>query len=185
MAEVMPLAALGRRIVIMGPSNAGKSTLAAAIGKKTGLPVVHLDQLHHQPNTDWQPRPAAEFASLQRAAIEQDSWVMDGNYSGLLPERLARATGAIVLDDNRWLRLGRYFRRTLLERGRIGNLEGNKDSVKWSMIHWVLVGSRYSGARYRNFVSQKELPAVFVGNMSDLRKLHAHWALPRPDVSNP
>lgn len=181
MQPVPPLAALGRRIVIMGPSNAGKSTLAAAISQQTGLPVVHLDQLHHQPNTDWQPRPAAEFHALQRAAIAQDSWIMDGNYSTLLPERLARATGAIVLDDNRWLRLARYFRRTLLQRRRVGNLEGNQDSIKWSMISWVLVGSRFNGARYRDVVSQTKLPAVFAHTMTDVRSLYEVWALSSTD----
>ena len=183
MAELVSLQRLGRRIVIMGPSNAGKSTLAEAISKKIGLPVVHLDQLHFMPYTDWRPRPSEEFLSLQRAAMEADSWIMDGNYSALLPERLARATGAIVLDDNRWLRLVRYFRRTLMESRRIGNLEGNKDSIKWRMVHWVLVGSRYNGAKYRERVSQTALPFVFVHSMRQLKQLHARWDLPQTDVS--
>lgn len=183
MSEIVPLESLGRRIVIMGPSNAGKSTLAEAIGRQTGLPVVHLDQLHHLPHTDWRPRPAEEFLRLQRAAMEKDAWVMDGNYSALLPERLARATGAIVLDDNRWLRLMRYFRRTLFERRRAGSLEGHKDSLKWLMIKWVLVGSRYNGSKYRDRVRRANLPFVFTHNMGDLRNLHAQWRLPRPGAN--
>ncbi|MGV8830971.1 MAG: AAA family ATPase [Devosia sp.] len=180
MIEIPPLESLGRRIVIMGPSNSGKSTLAEAIGEKAGLTIVHLDQLHHLPNTDWQPRPAEEFLSLQRAAMERDNWVMDGNYSALLPERLARATGAIVLDDNRWLRLLRYFHRTLFERRRAGNLEGYKDSVTWRMIYWVLIGSRYNGARYRDRIGKSGLPFVFCLNLDELRHLHAQWDLPQP-----
>lgn len=41
------LAELGERIVIIGPSNSGKSTLAAAIGRQHALPVVYLDRLYH------------------------------------------------------------------------------------------------------------------------------------------
>jgi len=40
---MLPLASLGARIVILGPSNAGKSTLAVALSHKLGVPAVHLD----------------------------------------------------------------------------------------------------------------------------------------------
>ena len=177
MLPILPLADLGRRIVIFGPSNAGKSTLAEALARKLGIPAVHLDQLHHSPNTDWVPRPREEFHALQREAIAEDAWVMDGNYSALVNERLARATGAIVLDDNHWLRLARYFRRTLFQTYRPGALEGRKDSVKWSMIHWVAFASRRNGARYRQMVENTALPRIFCGSMSDVKALYQHWGL--------
>jgi adenylate kinase family enzyme len=175
--EIPPLAALGQRIVIFGPSTSGKSTLTEALAHKLGIPAVHLDQLHHLPNTDWLPRPREEFHALQRQAIAGEAWVMDGNYSALTAERLARATGAIVLDANHWLRLGRYFRRTLFARYRPGSLEGNKDSVKWSMIHWVGVASRHNGARYRELVEGTDLPRVFCGSMREVQALHNAWGL--------
>lgn len=71
----MKLDELGSRICIMGPSNSGKSTLAEAIGRAKGLEVVHLDQLHHIPHTDWVPRPPDEFAALHDAAIARVGWV--------------------------------------------------------------------------------------------------------------
>lgn len=126
----MPLAALGPRICIMGPSNSGKSTLAQAIGRACGLPVVHLDRLHHRPHTDWQPRPAAEFLALHDAAIEAERWVMDGNYTRCLPQRLSRATGVILLDVPTLTSLGRYLARCWSTGARIGGLEGGRDSVK-------------------------------------------------------
>lgn len=60
----MDLATLGPRLCIIGPSNSGKSTLAAAIGRRRDLPVVHLDQLHHRPGSQWQARPREEFVAL-------------------------------------------------------------------------------------------------------------------------
>ena len=179
MHPVPPLADLGRRIIIFGPSNAGKSTLAEALSRKLDVPAVHLDQLHHTPQTDWVPRPKAEFEALQRAAVAEDGWVMDGNYRALAAVRLARATGAIVLDDNHWLRLGRYFRRTLFEHNRVGGLPGTKDSIKWSMIHWVFVDSRHNGARYRAMVDEAGLPRVFCGSMGQVKALYAAWNLTR------
>ena len=68
----MMLDDLGRRICIMGPLSSGKSTLAEAIGKAQSLGVVHLDQLHHLPHTDWVPRPSADFAAPYDRAITGD-----------------------------------------------------------------------------------------------------------------
>ena len=56
----MTLDDLGPRIIILGPSNSGKSTLAEAIARARGLEAIHLDQLHHQPGTDWVQRPPEE-----------------------------------------------------------------------------------------------------------------------------
>jgi len=78
MTPLPPLAHLGPRICIMGPSNSGKSTLAVAIAEKQSLPVIHLDQLYHQPNTDWQPREHAVFLQLHREAISAERWVIEG-----------------------------------------------------------------------------------------------------------
>jgi adenylate kinase family enzyme len=89
---------LGVRICVMGPSGSGKSTLAEAIGRAKALPVVHLDRLRHEPGLHWQQRPDNVFADLHDEAIEADAWIIDGNYSQLLPQRLERATGLILLD---------------------------------------------------------------------------------------
>jgi adenylate kinase family enzyme len=64
----MTLDDLGPRICIVGPSNSGKSTLATAIGRARGLPVVHLDQLYHRADTDWEAgrRPSSSRCTTGR-----------------------------------------------------------------------------------------------------------------------
>jgi Adenylate kinase and related kinases len=178
---MLPLHSLGDRIVVLGPSNAGKSTLAVALSKKLGFPAIHLDQLKHLPNTDWQQRPDAEFSALHDAAILGEQWVMDGNYSRLMPQRFARATGAILLSSNHWLRLGRYFKRTLINRSdRAGHLEGAQDSIKWEMIHWVAVRTQDSSLKYAQAIRQSGLPAVECNTAAALNQLYRTWDLPRP-----
>ncbi len=180
-SHMLPLSSLGERIAILGPSNAGKSTLAVALSEKLGVPPVHLDQLQHLPNTDWQPRPEAEFAALHDAAILEDGWVMEGNYSRLMPQRLARATGVILVTSSPWLRIARYFRRTLANRSdRAGHLEGAQDSVKWAMIHWILVKTRNSDAKYAEVVRGSGLPAVECHTAGALNTLYKDWDLPAP-----
>lgn len=85
MGAIPPLEAMGCRIVILGPTNAGKSTLGAALARRLDVPAIHLDQFRHLPGTDWQVRPDMEFHALHDEAIQQPGWIMDGNYSVLIP----------------------------------------------------------------------------------------------------
>jgi adenylate kinase family enzyme len=177
--EFPPLESFGNRIMICGPSNAGKSTLAAAIGRKLSLPVVHLDRFQHLPNTDWVARPKQDFNRLHDAAILEDAWVMDGNYSGSVPQRLARATGIILLIDNRWANFARYLRRTLFQPVRVGNLEGARDSIKWEMIRWILITSPTRLANYHTMVETSGLPHLETRGMRDENRVYREWGLTR------
>jgi adenylate kinase family enzyme len=178
-----PLDTFGRRIMICGPSSSGKSTLAVAVGRRLGLTVVHIDRLSHLPGTDWVPRPEADFRRLHDEAIEAEAWVMDGSYSRLMPQRLGRATGVVLLGDNRWARFARYLRRTLFERNRAGMLEGGQESLKWEMVHWILVASPKSLVRYRTILPAAGLPYVEVRGMSALKRLYCEWGLAPPGTA--
>jgi hypothetical protein len=157
---IMMLDRLGPRLCIMGPSNSGKSTLACAIAAARGLPVVHLDRLYHLPDTDWTPRPAEDFVALHDAAIAGPRWIMEGNYSRCLPQRLARATGLILLDMSAGLSLARYLRRSLLGTGRVGGLSGGRDRVTWRMIRHIAVVTPGNRARYRRMFDGLDLPKL-------------------------
>ena len=178
MQPIPPLADLGRRIMILGPSSSGKSTLAEALSRKLSIPAIHLDQLRHLPQTDWQERPDAEFHSMHDAAILRPEWVMDGSYSILMPQRLARTTGMIVVDDHYVKRFGRYFWRSTLQRRRAGGLEGNRDSIKWEMIRWLWKTRNHSATARRRAV-ESGLPYVFCHSMTELKALYRAWALER------
>ncbi|MBI4920619.1 MAG: AAA family ATPase [Devosia nanyangense] len=174
-----PIEALGERIMVCGPSNAGKSTLAVALGRKVGTTVFHVDRFRHQVGTDWVQRPDEEFEALHDAAILHEHWVMDGNYTHLMPRRIARATGIVLIGDNRWANLRRYFWRTWFQTDRLGSLDGGRDSIKWEMIHWILVPSPRNLARYRRELPATGLPFVETRSMTQLNRLYAAWGLSR------
>ena len=181
----MRLSDLGERICILGPSNSGKSTLAGAIAKKTGLKAIHLDQLHHLPNTNWQPRPPDEFVALHDQAIAGDRWVMDGNYSSLFPLRFQRATGVILLDVSTGVSLFRYLRRSIFQKRRIGALEGELDSVKLSMLHYIVAVTPGNRRRYQETFQQLPLPKLYLPSMRAIKELYRHWQLDRtPQTSD-
>lgn len=173
----MNLNALGPRICILGPSNSGKSTLATAIARKCELPIIHLDRLyHHYPQSSWYPRPADEFLALHEKAIAQESWIMEGNYSRCLPQRLGRATGVILLDISTASSLLRYIRRTLWQPGRYGGMDG-QDRLSWEMLHHILFVT--PGGRKRNaaLFEQLRLPRVWAGSVKEIERLYMEWGL--------
>jgi len=160
----MKLDDLGTRICIMGPSSSGKSTLAQAIGRRCGLTPIHLDQLYHLPNTDWLPRPQEEFAALHDHAVAGERWVIEGNYSKLLPRRLERATGLILLDLSTAASLFRYLRRCWFDSNRHGALEGARDRVNWEMMHHIAVVTRANRVRYEQIFKDVRLPKIGLGS---------------------
>ena len=134
---------------------------------------------YHLPGTDWEPRPFAEFQTLHDAAIGTPRWVIDGNDSQLLPQRLARATGFILLDISTPLSLVRYVRRSLFQRGRIGALEGGRDSVKWDMLRHLAVTTPRNRKRYAELQRSISIPKVYLGSAEQIETCYSEWGLPR------
>ncbi|MEM9666309.1 MAG: DNA topology modulation protein [Bacteroidota bacterium] len=105
-----------QRILVIGSGGAGKSTLARQLGRRLGLPVIHLDQHYWQPG--WVETPRAVWQERVRQLIQRERWVMDGNYSGTMEMRLAAADTIVFLDTPRWRCLWQATRRYLRFRGR-------------------------------------------------------------------
>lgn len=178
--QIPPLESLGPRIMVCGPSNAGKSTLARALAERLGTSAIHLDTLFHQPGTNWVPRPREEFAALHDATVASDRWVIEGNYFGVIAPRLERATGIVLLGSRPWRGLFRYVRRTLFERnGRAGMLEGGIDRLNWKMVRFILVEQPPKRARDVTILRASGKPLIVLEEMDDLRRLYAAWALRR------
>ncbi len=107
------------------------------------------------------------------------AWVMDGSYSRVMPQRVARATGIIVLTDTLLTRYRRYIVRTLFQTQRAGGLEGGADRLNWKMLHW-LWHTRHSIGKYRQVAANSGLPHVFVSSQGELDHLYAQWGLSLP-----
>lgn len=160
---------LGPRICIIGPSNSGKSTLADFIGKKTGSKIVHLDQLAHEPHTNWQRRKNAEFIADHDAAIGGDSWVMDGNYSLCMPQRFERATAVIWLDPPLMGCMLRYIMRSLKNDGRrVGKLEGAQKEFSIALVKYTLLNYPKNKIKYMKLLEQFDGVLIKINSMKDL-----------------
>lgn len=170
---------LGDRVCVLGPSGSGKSTLASAIGEARELPVFHLDQYRHIAGTQWELRSDEQFAALHDTAIQSERWVADGNYSKLLPQRLERATGVILLDITTARSLARYARRLRGAGPRIGGLEGTEEALSWEMIMYIARHTRANRRRRKEIFEALELPKIFLGSPAAVDTFYSREALSR------
>jgi len=177
MNRFISLDALGPRICIMGPSNSGKSTLAKTISHKTALPVIHLDQLHHIPGSQWVPRAPAEFIQLHAEAVSQERWVMEGNYTKCIEERLARATGLILLDVNVTVALLRYIRRCYSSSPRVGGLGRHREHLTPAMLKYIIFTAPKNRKRHRKLYHQVRLPKLLLHSSEEVKACLAYWGL--------
>lgn len=94
-----------KRILIIGNSGGGKSTLARRLGDKLGLPVIHLDVLFWKP--DWVESNDDVFRIAVAEALKVPAWVCDGDFGSSIELRAPLADTIVWIDQPRLLCLFR------------------------------------------------------------------------------
>ena len=87
------------RIVVMGTTGVGKTTLAREIARALEVPHVELDYYRFREN--WVEVPNDEFRESVREALRGDRWVADGNYGAGRDLAEGDPTGVAGLPDLR------------------------------------------------------------------------------------
>jgi len=105
-----------QRVLVVGSGGSGKSTLSTRLGTSLGLPVIHLDSLYWSPG--WIEADKAQWTETVRKVIGQKAWILDGNYSGTLAERIEACDTVVFLDLPRLVCLWRVLRRVARYRGK-------------------------------------------------------------------
>lgn len=101
------------RITINGSSGSGKSTLARRLAREFGLKHIELDAINWQPGwIDLNSTDRPEFLRRTQAAVADEAWVVDGNYSSVQGAIRDRATDVVWLNYPRWLVMSRVIRRS-------------------------------------------------------------------------
>jgi len=124
-----------KRVAVVGSSGAGKSTFARRLGERTGLPVIHLDELYWRPG--WDPTPDDEWDQVVTELAAGDEWIIDGNYSRTMEMRARRADTVVFLDYPRVGCLARVLRRTLTNYGRAVQAPGCPEKIDLQFLKWV------------------------------------------------
>ena len=84
------------RVLVIGCPGSGKSTFSRALAEKTGLPLIHLDQLYW--NADRTTVEKQVFRRRLQDALEGESWIIDGDYASTMELRLQRCDTVFFLD---------------------------------------------------------------------------------------
>lgn len=69
---------IGKRVIVIGSSNAGKTTLATRLAERLNARCIELDALHWEPG--WVEADDDVFRERVRQAIATDRWIIEGNY---------------------------------------------------------------------------------------------------------
>ena len=85
-----------KKVIVIGCPGSGKSTFARALHTSTGLPLVYLDMLFW--NADRTTVDREVFRARLQAAMQQDAWIIDGNYGATMEMRLQQCDTVFFLD---------------------------------------------------------------------------------------
>jgi adenylate kinase family enzyme len=179
------------RLVVVGASGSGKTTMAKALSRALGVPHIELDAINWQPGwRDISIQDPDEFLRRLAAAAAGDAWVMDGNYTKAREAHWSRATAFVWMDPERptvmrqviW----RSFSRAVTKR-ELWPGSGNKElfrrwldrahPIRWAWDTWAMIRARYA-ALFAGGVFEGR-PVYRVGNAREARQLVARLAAER------
>ncbi len=95
---------------MVGTCGSGKTSFAARLARALGVRHIELDALHWEPG--WREAADEVFRARVRAAVGEDGWIVDGNYSVVRGIIWERATAVVWLDYGLPTILFRLVRRT-------------------------------------------------------------------------
>ena len=152
-----------RRLLVIGTSCSGKTTMASSRSVILSCRHVELDRLYWLPG--WRNREVEEFRELTRREVSGSCWVVDGNYSFVRDITLSRATAVIWLNYSFprvfWRALRRTTQRVYSQDELFaGNRESfrqsflSKDSILW----WVITTWRRRKREYARLAKHPHHP---------------------------
>ena len=145
------------RVMIIGCGGAGKSTLARQLGEKTGLPVVHLDQIWWAPG-NWKHMEREEFDARLLEEMEKPQWILDGNFNRTIEMRLKKCDTVIYLDFNRVACLLSWLKRVVSNWGhaRIDMAPGCQEWFDPEMAGWIWNFNKKNRENYYRLLNEAE-----------------------------
>jgi adenylate kinase family enzyme len=156
-----------QRVLVIGCSGAGKSTLARQLAARLDLPVHHLDRLFWRPG--WVQRDPTEFRHDHQDLLRHPRWIIDGNYTSTLAERLAACDTVLFLDFPTSLCFWRILKRRFSRAPRTDMSEGCPERFDWEFYRYVLGFRRHHRPRVEQLLAEASGCAIHrLRSQSDL-----------------
>ncbi|HHQ2480896.1 TPA: topology modulation protein [Bacillus cereus] len=126
------------RIMVLGISaGVGKSTFAQQLGNALNINVYHLDKLFWNPN--WIEASFEEFSKAHQEIVNQNQWIIEGNYNNTIEIRAKSADTIIYLELPLSVCLYRVIKRWLMNIGktRADMGVGCREKIDWKFIKFI------------------------------------------------
>lgn len=152
----------GRRVVIVGRTGSGKTTLARELARALDVPHVELDSLYFR--EDLSTVPLEELRDRTRAAVAGERWVTDGNKSAVRDLVWPRAEAMVWLDYPLRVSLWRLGRRAVNRTSRIRSATADSGDSKalprqmWAAARGVTTALRSHAGQRREYPRLWALP---------------------------
>ncbi len=162
-----------QRVLIIGNCASGKSTLAKKLHAITQLPIIHLDQ--HYWNPGWIETPKEMWEAKIKVLSMQESYIMDGNYSGTLAMRLKQSDTLIYLEQNSLKCFWRAVKRILKYKGRTrpDMHEGCPERFDIDFLHYILAFRWIVGGRIEKILAANDYSAEVI-RLKDDKSVEAY-----------
>ena len=185
------------RIVVVGASGSGNTTMAKGLSHALDLPRIELDAINWQPG--WRPisiEDPEDFFRRVADAASGEAWVIDGNYSKAREAHWSRATAFVWMDPERRVVMRqviwRSFSRALTKR-ELWPGSGNKElfrkwlekehPIRWAWDTWATIRARYAKMFAAGVFEGR--PVYRVGNAREAKRLVARLAAELAEVPLP
>lgn len=122
-----------KRILVIGCPGAGKTYFSKRLGAILSLPIIHMDNLYWR--KDKTSISQEELKEKLKPYLEQEEWIIDGNYHHTLEMRLPYATDVFILDLPRKECIQGILERIDQPRDDIPWVENEKDATE--LIAWT------------------------------------------------
>jgi len=174
--EATALIKEANRILVIGCSGTGKSTLAQAIASLLGLTYVSMDRdIFWLPG--WKSRSRPEAISRIEQAVAGPRWIMDGNSPGTLPLRLPRTEIVLWRRPPRHVALWGVFSRWLRYRGstRPEMAAGCPEQLTWTFLRYIWTFERNEVPQFQEMLALhgRHVPVLTLKSYRDGEELLA------------
>ncbi len=149
---------LPKKVVIIGTSGSGKTTVGNQLAQLLGCVCTDLDDLYWLPN--WQKREETDFFDQVMRKVENEQWILCGNYARNLQKIWPQADTIIWLDLSLsvclWRGLKRSINRILT---RETHCNGNYEMLKRlfskdSILLWIVTSYFSKKKAYEEMFAQ-------------------------------
>ncbi|MFK7922501.1 MAG: adenylate kinase [Bacteroidia bacterium] len=168
-----------KKINVIGTSGSGKSTFSKKLSKELAIPYIEMDSIFWGKDWHW-PSDEVFFLNL-RKALNQDRWVLDGNYSRTIEFKWKEVDTIIWIDFGFFRTLYQATSRAIIRaitKEELWPETGNRQTFKNllskdSIVLWTLKNYKKTRLKYlkaMNDVRYQDIEFIQLKNPEECRE---------------